>query len=394
MKFADRAVAIAPSATLAITAKAKELEKKGIDIVSFGAGEPDFDTPDFIKASCKKSIDSGFTKYTPSEGIIELRDAIINKFKKDNGLVYDRSQICVCVGAKHALYVIFQVLLNPGDEVILQSPYWVSYVEMVKMAGGEPVIIDTNESTGYKMTAEMIKDKLSKKTKAVILNSPSNPTGVVYTQEELKQLGNVLEVQDLYIISDEIYDKLLYDDEKHVSIAQLSEKLFSKTIIVNGLSKTYSMTGWRVGYTAGPKEFINLMKNWISHSTSNVTSFCQTASVDAMNGDQNFLNDWIKTFQERRDVLVKGLNEIPGITCDNPKGAFYVFPSIKGIIGKEFGGNKINSSMELATYLLEKFNVAVVPGEAFGAPLNFRMSFATSIEKVKEGLARIKKAFT
>ena len=394
MKFADRALGIMPSATLAITAKAKEMKKNGIDVISFGAGEPDFDTPDFIKNACKKSIDAGFTKYTPSDGIIELKDAIINKLKKDIGIAYSREQVCAASGAKHALCVLFMCSVNPGDEVIVPAPYWVSYVEMVKMAGGIPVVVNTDHTTGFKMTAEMLKENITKKTKVVILNSPSNPTGSVYSKKELKNLANVLENQDILIISDEIYDKLLYEGEKHVSIVQLSEKLIDKTVIVNGHSKTYSMTGWRLGYAAGPKEIISLMKKWISHSTTSPTSFVQQAGVEALEGDQKFLESWVKTFQERRDALVKGLNEIEGITCLTPKGAFYVYPCIKDLFGKEFGGQVINSSMELAAYLLEKHNVAIVPGEAFGNIDYFRMSFATSMENIKKGLERIKKALS
>jgi aspartate aminotransferase len=394
MKFADRALGIMPSATLAITAKAKEMKKNGIDVISFGAGEPDFDTPDFIKNACKKSIDAGFTKYTPSDGIIELKDAIINKLKNDLGVAYQRDQVCAASGAKHALCVLFMCTVEPGDEVIVPAPYWVSYVEMIRMAGGKAVIIETDHTTEFKMTADMLKKSITKKTKAVILNSPSNPTGAVYSKEELKSLANVLENQDILIISDEIYDKLLYDGEKHISIVQLSEKLIDKTVIVNGHSKTYSMTGWRLGYAAGPKEIISLMKKWISHSTTSPTSFVQQAGVDALTGDQAFLAGWVNTFKERRDVMVEGLNQIEGIECLTPKGAFYVYPCIKGLLGKEFNGEKINSSMDLAAYLLEKHNVAIVPGEAFGNSDYFRMSFATSMENIKKGLERIKKALS
>ena len=394
MKYADRALAIQPSATLAINAKAKELQSKGIKVISFGAGEPDFDTPDYIKAACKKSLDAGFTKYTASEGIPGLIDGIIASLKRDIGVAFEKNQICTAIGAKHAIYAILLVTVNPGDEVIIPSPYWVSYIEMVAMAGGKPVIVDTDESTGFKMTGEMLKEKITKKTKAVILNSPSNPTGAVYNRQELQSLVNVLENQDILVISDEIYDKLIYDGEKHLSIVQLSEKILEKTVIINGLSKSYSMTGWRVGYAAGPKEIISLMKNWISHSTSMVTSFVQQASVEALNGDQSFIDGWVKTYQERRDVLVEGLNQIPGLTCLKPQGAFYVYPSIHGLIGKTFGNKVINNAMDLAGYLLEDHQVAIVPGEAFGNTQNFRMSFATSMENIKEGLVRIKKALS
>ncbi len=394
MNLADRATGITPSATLAITSKAKQMKKDGVDVISFGAGEPDFDTPEFIKDACKKSLDAGFTKYCPSDGIIELKDAIINKLKRDIGIGYDRTQICAAAGAKHALNLIMQVAVNPGDEVIVPAPYWVSYVEMVKMAGGKPVVIETTEETGFKVNAEMVKNALTKKTKAIILNSPSNPTGAVYTREELQALVNVLESQDLIIISDEIYDRLIYDGEIHISIVQLSEKIAEKTIIVNGLSKTYSMTGWRIGYAAGPTEIIGLMKKWASHSNSTVTSFVQQASVEALEGNQSFLTEWVDTFQKRRDALVKGLNDIPGLSCLTPKGAFYVFPSIKELIGKELGGKTINGALDLAAYLLDEYKVAIVPGEAFGAPENFRMSFATSMENIEKGLERIKKALS
>ncbi len=394
MKFADRALGITPSATLAISNKAKQMKKDGVDVISFGAGEPDFDTPEYIKTACKKSLDAGFTKYCPSDGIVELKDAIINKLKRDIATKYERDQICATIGAKHALNLIMQVSVNPGDEVIIPAPYWVSYFEMVKMAGGKPVIIDTDESTGFKVTADMVKNAISKKTKAIILNSPSNPTGSVYSKQELESLINVLESQDILIISDEIYDKLLYDGEAHISIVQLSDKISEKTVVVNGLSKTYAMTGWRIGYAAGPSEIIGLMKKWASHSNSTVTSFVQQASAEALEGDQSFLKDWVSTFQTRRDVLVKGLNDIPGLTCVKPKGAFYVFPSIKEIIGKEFKGKTINNAMDFAAYLLDEFQVAVVPGEAFGNPQNFRMSFATSMENIEKGLERIKKALS
>ncbi|MBI3601651.1 MAG: pyridoxal phosphate-dependent aminotransferase [Candidatus Omnitrophica bacterium] len=367
------------STTLAITARAKELQAQGHDVVNFAAGEPDFDTPDFIKQAAIKSIHSGFTKYTPSAGIQELREAIAAKFQKDNGLVYQPNQIVVSCGAKHSLFNIVQVLVDDADEVIFQAPYWVSYPEMVKAAGGKSVIIPTDQSTGFKITTDLLKKHLSSKTKLLILNSPSNPTGVMYTKEELARLAEICVAHKIYVISDEIYEKLVYDDIKFCSIASLGKEIFDLTMTVNGISKAYAMTGWRIGYAAGSQQIMEYIKKYQDHSTSNPTSISQAAAVAALRASNDTIEAMCRVFKGRRDLIVQCLDRIVQIRYIRPQGAFYVFCDV----------SKIGDGATIAKQMLDDIKVAVVGGDGFGAPAYIRLSFATSEAKIKEGINRI-----
>jgi aspartate aminotransferase len=365
------------STTLAITAKAKELATQGHDVVNFGAGEPDFDTPDFIKEAGIKAIQSGQTKYTPSIGTVDLREAIAAKFARDNNLQYKAAQIVVSCGAKHSLFNIIQVLVDDGDEVIFQSPYWVSYPEMVKTAGGKSVIIPTDKTTAYKMTPELIKKHITPKTRILIINSPSNPTGVMYTKSELKAIADLCVQNKIYVISDEIYEKLIYDNEEFVSIASFGKEIYDLTITVNGVSKAYSMTGWRIGYAAGPVEIMEYIKKYQDHSTSNPTSISQAASVAALKASEETIEAMRKVFKSRRDLMMKCLDEI-GVPYIRPNGAFYVFCDMSKV-----GGG------DVAKQILDDVKVAGIPGDGFGTPQYMRLSFATSDAKIKEGIRRI-----
>ena len=386
-KLSKRARSLTPSPTLAITAKAKKLKAQGLDVIGLGAGEPDFDTPEHIVLAAKKSLEKGQTKYTASAGVPELIEAILNKFKRDNGLIYQPNQISVTMGAKQALYNLFQVLLDEGDEVIVPSPYWVSYLDQVKLAGGVPVIIEGTEEQSFKITPEQLEQAISKKTRAVILNSPSNPTGMLYTREELGAIGEVCIRHEIFIVSDEIYEHLIYDGQPHVSIASLSPELFRRTFVVNGLSKTYSMTGWRIGYVAGDSEVISAISDLTSHSTSNATSFAQYAAVEALNGSQEPVNTMKEAFKKRRDYVVERLNQIPGFVCLKPDGAFYAFVNIR----KAIEASKYDNPDQWSEALLEKEKVAVVPGSGFGSNDHIRISYATSMEELKEALDRIER---
>ncbi|MCX8036688.1 MAG: pyridoxal phosphate-dependent aminotransferase [Candidatus Sumerlaeia bacterium] len=393
MKISARVKSIAPSATLAVTNKANALKAQGVDVVGFGAGEPDFDTPDFIKEAAKKALDAGFTKYTPSAGTPELRKAIAEKFKKDNGIEYTPEQILVSCGAKHSIYNAVQTLVDPGDEVIFQAPYWVSYPEFVRAAGGTPVIIPAGVEQEFKMTADQVHEAITNKTTLCILNSPSNPTGAVYTKEELLAIMDVLSDHGVSVISDEIYEKLLYDGLEHVCVPALAPEYKESTILVNGVSKTYSMTGWRIGYLAGPKDVVAAMSRLQDHSTSNPTSISQRAALAALQGDQSIVQTMLKAFDERRRYMVGALNEIPGVRCPMPKGAFYVFPDVSGCYNKPLkGGKVVKTSFEMADYLLETARAAVVPGGAFGDDRCIRLSYATSLEQIKKGIERIAEA--
>ncbi|HOA82567.1 MAG TPA: pyridoxal phosphate-dependent aminotransferase [Thermodesulfovibrio thiophilus] len=390
--IAERATKVKPSPTLAVDSKAKQLKAKGMDVVNFGVGEPDFDTPEHIKEAAIKAIKDGFTKYTPVGGIDELKEAIIEKLEKDNKLTYNKENIVVSCGAKHSLYNIAQALFGPGDEVIIPSPYWVSYPDQVLLNDAIPIIVNTYEEDEFMLRPEVLKEKITSRSKALILNSPSNPTGFIYTENALKEIAEIALKHNLYIISDEIYEKLIYDNEKHISIASLSEEIKEKTIVVNGLSKAYAMTGWRIGYAAGHTEIIKTMTTIQSQSTSNPTSIAQKAAVAALRGNQNCVSEMRKEFEKRRNFLVQELNRIPGVSCKMPKGAFYVFPNISNIFGKKIDKNIINSSMDLSIYLLEKALVALVPGSAFGAEGYIRISYATSMENLSKGIDRISKA--
>ena len=347
MKLTKRAQSIKPSPTLAITAKANKMKAEGIDVVGFGAGEPDFDTPDNIKEAAIKAIKSGFTKYTPSSGIDELKDAIIEKFRKENNLKYERNQVVICCGAKDVLYNIAQVLFEEGDEVIIPAPYWVSYPDQVVLAGGTPVFVPTKEENGFRITGEDFKKAITSRTRAIIINSPSNPTGGAYEAKHLEEIGEIALKNNLTIISDEIYERMVYDGFKHVSMASLSDKIKEITLVVNGVSKTYSMTGWRIGYVVGDKNVISAIVNLQSQSTSNPTSISQKASVEALRGDQSTVDMMVKAFDERRKYIVKRLNSIKGVSCYNPQGAFYVFPNFSKLYGKKLKDKVINSSSDL-----------------------------------------------
>jgi aspartate aminotransferase len=390
--LSDRARKIKPSPTLAIDAKAKAMKAEGVDIVNFGVGEPDFDTPDNIKEAAIKAIREGFTKYTPVGGIDPLKDAIIEKFRKDNNLHYVRDEIIVSCGAKHSLYNIAQALFSPGDEVLIPSPYWVSYPDQVLLNDAVPVFVKTYETDSFMLKPEAIESHVTKKTKALILNSPSNPTGLTYDKKNLERIAEIALKYDLYVISDEIYEKLLYDGVMHFSIASLDKEVKSKTIVVNGLSKSYAMTGWRVGFAAGPGEIIKAMTNIQSQSTSNPTSIAQKAAVEALTGPQDFIKTMLSEFDMRRKVLIGELNSIPGISCLIPTGAFYAFPNTSKLYGKSTDGAKISSSSDLAIYFLEKANVALVHGGAFGDDNYIRLSYATSVDEIKKGVNRIREA--
>jgi aspartate aminotransferase len=384
---------IQPSPTLAITNKANQMKAQGIDVVGFGAGEPDFDTPDHIKAVAKKALDDGYTKYTPVPGSPELKDAVIAKLKRDNGLEYKRENIIVSLGAKHSIYNAAQAFLEEGDEVIIPAPYWVSYPDIALLADATPVIVEAKRDTGFKITPAQLEKAITKKTKLFVLNSPSNPTGAAYTKAELEALARVIVQKDITVLSDEIYEKVVYDGFEFTSIASLGEEIRKRTILVNGLSKSHSMTGWRIGYLAADKDLVAAMSNIQSQSTSNPVSFCDKASIEALNGPQDFMKTWIAEFDRRRRYIVDRLNKMPGVSCLLPQGAFYVFPDFSACYGKTTpSGKAIDGSSALAAYLLEDHKVAVVPGLAFGDDACERLSYATSMKNIEKGIDRIEQA--
>ena len=389
MKLAARVTRVKPSPTLAITMKAKALRAEGRDVIGFGAGEPDFDTPSNIKQAAIKAIDEGFTKYTPSGGTDELKDAIINKFQLDNKLTYNRSQIVVSCGAKDTLYNLAQALFEEGDEVIIPSPYWVSYPAIVLLAGATPVILETKKADGFKISPEKLEKAITKNTKAIVLNSPSNPTGVGYSYNELEALAEVVVRKGILVISDDIYEKIIYDDFLFYNIASVGEEIKKLTLVVNGASKTYAMTGWRIGYAAGPEDIIAAVTKIQSQNISNPPSISQKAAVEAMQGNQDIVAEMVKEFKDRRDYIVEKLNSIPGVNCMNPQGAFYVFPDVSSLFGMSYGDKKMASSTDFAEYLLDEVDVAVVPGIAFGDDNHVRLSYAMSMENIEEGLRRI-----
>ncbi|WP_042145618.1 pyridoxal phosphate-dependent aminotransferase [Paucisalibacillus sp. EB02] len=387
MEIANRVKTLTPSTTLAITAKAKELKQNGFDVIGLGAGEPDFNTPDYIIEAAKDAMDQGKTTYTPAGGINELKQAIIDKLYKENKLSYDMNQIIVTSGAKHALYTLFQVLLNKNDEVIVPSPYWVSYPEQIKLAGGKPVYVDGKEENNFKITPEQLNAAITDKTKAVIINSPSNPTGMMYSKEELYTLGELCLKHNILIISDEIYEKLIYTDDEHLSIAQLSEELKAQTVVINGVSKSHAMTGWRIGYAAGPLNIIKGMTNLASHSTSNPTSIAQYAALAAYQREVDPTVEMRKVFAERLDALYDLIVKIPGVTCKKPQGAFYLFPNVSETAKL----NGFNTVDEWVQALLEEEKVAVVPGSGFGSSDYIRLSYTISKEQLVEAANRIKR---
>ncbi len=392
MVLAKRVSKLKPSPTLAIDAKAKAMISQGMDVVNFGVGEPDFDTPDNIKEAAIKAINNGFTKYTAVGGIDVLREAIVRKLKEDNNLIYSKNQIIVSCGAKHSLYNIAQVLFDRGDEVIIPAPYWVSYPDQVILNNAKPVIVDTSEDNNFMLNIKKLKKKITKKTKAIILNSPSNPTGSAYNKNILEEIAEIAVKKKIFIISDEIYEKIVYDGFKHISIASLNDKIKNLTIVVNGLSKSHSMTGWRIGYAAGPEEIISAMSKVQSQSTSNPTSISQKAAFEALTGPQDFTVMMVSEFDNRRRYIVKRLNKIDGITCRMPQGAFYVFPNVSKLFGRGYDGKKIRGSSDLSAYLLENAQTAVVSGDAFGADDYIRFSYATSMDAIRKGLDRIEDA--
>lgn len=383
--LANRVKTLTPSTTLAITAKAKEMKAQGIDVIGLGAGEPDFNTPQNIMDAAIDSMQQGYTKYTPSGGLPALKQAIIEKFKRDNQLEYKPNEIIVGVGAKHVLYTLFQVILNEGDEVIIPIPYWVSYPEQVKLAGGVPVYIEATSEQNYKITAEQLKNAITDKTKAVIINSPSNPTGMVYTREELEDIAKIALENNILIVSDEIYEKLLYNGAEHFSIAQISEEVKAQTIVINGVSKSHSMTGWRIGYAAGNADIINAMTDLASHSTSNPTTASQYAAIEAYNGPQDSVEEMRKAFESRLETIYPKLSAIPGFKVVKPQGAFYLLPDVSEAAQK----TGFASVDEFASALLTEANVAVIPGSGFGAPTTIRISYATSLNLIEEAIERI-----
>ncbi len=381
---------IKPSPTIAVTQKARELKAAGKDVIGLGAGEPDFDTPENIKEAAIKAIKDGDTKYTAVDGTPALKKAIVDKFKRENNLDYDLDQITVGAGGKHVIYNAMMATLNEGDEVIVPAPYWVSYPDMVLLAGGTPIILECNEKQGFKVSPSELEKVITPKTKWIILNSPSNPTGACYSESDIRELSKVLTKHShVYILSDDIYEHVIYEGFKFFTIAQINE-LKDRVLTMNGVSKAYSMTGWRIGYAAGPKEIVKAIAKIQSQSTTNPSSISQAAAVEALNGKQDFIKERAKSFQERRDFVVKALNEIDGIECLNPDGAFYVFPSCKGLIGKkDLNGNVLNNDSDFVKFLLENSGVAVVQGSAFGLEGFFRISYATSMENLKKALEKI-----
>jgi aspartate aminotransferase len=392
IRLTQRIQKVKPSPTLAIDTKAKSMKAEGIDVVGFGAGEPDFDTPEHIKQAAIDALKAGKTKYTPVGGINELKDAIIQKLKRDNQLHYSREEVLVSCGGKHALYNIAQVLLEAGDEVLIPAPFWVSYPDQVLLNDAKPVIIETREENGFKITAAELEQAITPKTRAFILNSPSNPTGSAYTEEELEDIAEILVAKNVICISDEIYEKIVYDGFRFTSIASLNEKIKALTLTVNGASKVYSMTGWRMGYVVGPEPIIRAMTKLQGQVTTNINSMTQWACVAALNGSQEFLKDWVAEFKKRRDYIVDRFNSMPGIHCYKPQGAFYVFPNISSYLKRKAKGRLIETDNDFCEYLLERFLVACVAGSGFGAPGYMRLSYATSMENIQKGLDRIEKA--
>ncbi len=389
LTLSRKAQAVKPSSTLAITAKAKELRAQGRDVVGFGAGEPDFNTPENICNAAIQAIQDGFTKYTPASGIVELKQAVCDKFKKFNGLDYKPSQIVISNGGKHSLTNVFEAILNPGDEVIIPAPYWLSYPEIVKLSDGVPVYVRGEKENGYKVTAEQLQAVTTEKTKALVLNTPSNPTGMIYTEEELRAIADYAVKNDIYVVADEMYEYLVYEGQKHVSIASLNEEIYKRTITVSGLAKSYAMTGWRIGYTGSSEEIAKLMGSVQSHQTSNPNSIAQKAALEALTGDQSAMQMMIGEFDKRRKFMYDKISTMPYISTEQPLGAFYVFVDLSKALEKEYKGEKVETAAKMAEILIEDYNVAVVPCADFGFPDHMRLSYAISIEQIEKGLSRI-----
>ncbi len=390
MELSKKALEIKPSSTLAISAKAAQLKAEGVDVVTFGVGEPDFDTPKHICDAAIEAIRNGDTRYTPASGTMELREAVCKKLKKDNDITYTPEQIIISNGAKHSLMNTFMAILNDGDEVIIPAPYWLSYSEMVKIAGGVPVIVKTKKQNHFMMTKQEMLDAYTDKTKAIVLTSPSNPTGMVSTIEDLKTVADFAVEKDIFVVSDEIYEKLIYEeDKKHISIASLGKEIYDRTIVINGVSKSYAMTGWRIGFTAAPKEVAKLISALQSHMASNPNSIAQKATVAALNGSQQCVEDMTKEFKKRRDYIFEREEATPMIHALKPEGAFYLFVDVSETYGKKAGEKQINSAADFAAALLEQKYVAVVPCADFGMVDYIRLSYATSMELIKKGMDRI-----
>ena len=390
MKISKRAQDVPASATIAVTSRAQELTAQGVDVVGFGAGAPDFDTPDYIKEAAIKALKAGKTKYTAAAGIIELRTAIAGKLRKENGLEYDPQQIIVNIGGKHSVYEAMQAVLDPGDEVIMPTPYWVTYPEAIKLAGAVPKVVQTNKNTGYKITPAQLQEAITEKTAMLLINSPNNPGGFTYTPQELKAIAEVLEGTTVCVLSDEIYEKLIYGDTKFLSFASLSDDAFGRTITLNGFSKAFSMTGWRLGYAAGPLDVIKAMGRLQSHMTSNPVTFCQYAAIEAMGEPAAEAIETMRAeFERRGQYMTERLNSIEGVECAESTGAFYCFPDVSSHYGRSINGAKISGSMDFAKALLEQANVALVPGLPFGCDNNVRLSFACSLEQITKGLDRL-----
>ncbi len=388
--ISKKARSISPSPTLSLDARFKQMKKQGIPVVGFGAGEPDFNTPENVSAAGIKAIENGFTKYTPASGTVELKEAICAKIKRDSGLDYDISNIVVSNGGKHCLTNIFMAICEPGDEVIIPAPFWVSYPEMVKMADGVPVFIETTEEADFKFAPEELEKYITDRTRALVLNTPSNPTGMVYSKAELEKIAEIAVKHNIYVVFDEIYEKLVYEGE-HINIATLGEDIKNLTIIVNGMAKAYAMTGWRIGFTASNAEVAKAMSNIQSHATSNPNSIAQAASVEALNGDQSSVDAMRAEYIKRRDYMVERINSIDGISCKKPNGAFYIFMNVKELLGRELYGKTFDSASALCNDILDRALVALVPSEGFGIEGYVRLSYATSMETIKEGLDRIEK---
>ncbi len=389
MRLSNRLRGITPSATLAITAQTKALLARGVDVVGFGAGEPDFDTPTHIRAAAASALEAGFTKYTPTAGTVEFREAICRKLEVENGLEYGPEQILVSCGAKHSLFNFFQAVLNPGDEVLIPSPFWVSYPEIVRLASGEPVFVPAAENDGFHLRAENVRSRLTPRSRILVINSPANPTGSGLERPELEALAKLAAEHDLFLVSDEIYEKLVYDGFRHVSIASLDPEVKGRTVVINGFSKSFAMTGWRLGYAAAERELISTMTTIQDHSTSNPTSFAQHGGIEALLGPQDTLARMVREFSERKKLLVRMLRAVPGVTCVDPRGALYVFPNFSEHYGRSFRGNRIAGSVDLSTYLLQEGHVAAVPGIAFGSDAHLRLCFAIEREKIISGVDRI-----
>ena len=391
-KLADRVKTLKPSATLTISSKAKAMVAEGIDVINLSAGEPDFDTPQHIKDAALEAMRDGFTKYTAVGGIDGLKDAIIEKYNRDCGVKYKRPEVIVTCGGKHAVYNLAQALFQEGDEVIIPSPYWVSYPPIISLAGATPVILKTTEAEGFKLSINALSEAINSKTRALIINSPSNPTGAVYSKSDLEAIANIAVEKEIILITDEIYENFVYEGEKSFSLVSFGEDVKERTVIINGVSKAYSMTGWRIGYACGPEEVISAMTRIQSQSTSNPTSIAQKASIEAIKGSQAELEMMVREFDKRRKRIVDLLNQIEGMTCFNPGGAFYVFPNVSGFFNKSYNGKILSSASDIAAYLLEEAKVAVVPGEAFGSNEHVRISYACSMEDIEKGIDRIGKA--